>query len=97
MLKGWVPADNTKLPRLREVDAEWRLGVAATGLDRAKKDVRLANGDEVPFDRMLIATGVRSRPWFNPDEAALKACSRSEPLMTRPAFRRPWRPNRDGS
>ena len=72
MLKGWVPADHTKLPRLREVDAEWRLGVAATGLDRVNKVVRLANGDEVPYDRLLIATGVRSRPWFNPVEAALE-------------------------
>jgi 3-phenylpropionate/trans-cinnamate dioxygenase ferredoxin reductase subunit len=71
VLKGWVPADHTKLPRLRAVDAEWRLGVAATGLDRASKHVRLANGDQVPFDRLLIATGVRSRPWFNPAEAAL--------------------------
>lgn len=71
VLKGWVLADHTKLPRLRAVDAEWRLGVAATGLDRVKKQVRLANGDLVPFDRLLIATGVRSRPWFNPAEAAL--------------------------
>ena len=34
VLKGWVAADRTKLPRLREVDAQWRLGVAATALDR---------------------------------------------------------------
>jgi NADPH-dependent 2,4-dienoyl-CoA reductase/sulfur reductase-like enzyme len=72
VLKGWVPADHTKLPRLRAVDADWRLGVAATGLDRTSKQVRLANGDQVPFDRLLIATGVRSRPWFNPVEAALE-------------------------
>jgi NADPH-dependent 2,4-dienoyl-CoA reductase/sulfur reductase-like enzyme len=72
VLKGWVRADHTKLPRARTVDAEWRLGVAATGLDRASKQVRLANGDLVPFDRLLIATGVRSRPWFNPKEAALE-------------------------
>src|SRR5215469_9354144 len=30
VLKGWVPADHTKLPRVRQVDAEWRLGIAAT-------------------------------------------------------------------
>ena len=34
--------------------------------------MRLATGDEVPFDRLLIATGVRARPWFNPVEAALE-------------------------
>jgi NADPH-dependent 2,4-dienoyl-CoA reductase/sulfur reductase-like enzyme len=37
VLAGWVRADGTKLPRMRAVDAEWRLGVAATGLDRAKR------------------------------------------------------------
>jgi NADPH-dependent 2,4-dienoyl-CoA reductase/sulfur reductase-like enzyme len=72
VLKGWVRADHTKLPRMRKVDAEWRLGVAATGLDRKTKQVRLANGDQVPYDRLLIATGTRARPWFNPKEGALK-------------------------
>jgi 3-phenylpropionate/trans-cinnamate dioxygenase ferredoxin reductase subunit len=57
---------------MRKVDAEWRLGVAATGLDRKTKQVRLANGDQVPYDRLLIATGTRARPWFNPKEGALK-------------------------
>jgi NADPH-dependent 2,4-dienoyl-CoA reductase/sulfur reductase-like enzyme len=72
VLKGWVPAGNTKLPRLREVNADWRLGVAATGLDRDNREVLLANGEKVPFDRLLIATGVRSRAWTNPEEAKLK-------------------------
>ena len=72
VLKGWVPATHTKLPRLRAVDADWRLGVAATRLDRANRLVHLANGEEIPFDRLLIATGVRSRPWPNPAEAALE-------------------------
>jgi 3-phenylpropionate/trans-cinnamate dioxygenase ferredoxin reductase subunit len=72
VLKGWVPADHTKLPRLRTTDAEWRLGVAATGLDRANQQVQLANGDQVPYDRLLIATGTRARPWPNAVEAALE-------------------------
>ncbi len=72
VLKGWVPAEHTKLPRMREVNAEWRLGVAATGIDRAKRVVRLANGDEVPGDCLLIATGVRARQWPNPAEAKLE-------------------------
>ena len=61
-----MPADHTKLPRVRAIDADWRLGVAATGLDRAAKQVRLANGDQIPYDRLLIATGTRARPWFEP-------------------------------
>lgn len=71
VLKGWVPADHTKLPRMRALDADWRLGVAAVGLDRVNRRVLLANGDEVPYDRLLIATGTRARTWFNPDEAKL--------------------------
>jgi 3-phenylpropionate/trans-cinnamate dioxygenase ferredoxin reductase subunit len=72
VLKGWVAADHTKLPRLRQVDAEWRLGVPATALDRVNRLVRLADGSEVPGDRLLIATGVRSRRWPNREEAALE-------------------------
>jgi NADPH-dependent 2,4-dienoyl-CoA reductase/sulfur reductase-like enzyme len=72
VLKGWVPADHTKLPRMRAVDADWRLGVAATGLDRANKHVVLADGNKVPYDRLLIATGTRARQWFNPEEAKLE-------------------------
>ena len=72
VLAGWVRADSTKLPRMRDVDAEWRLGVAATGLDRVNGLVRLADGSEVEGDAALIATGVRSRKWPNPDEAALE-------------------------
>src|ERR1700731_855227 len=33
VLKGWVPADHTKLPRLRTVDANWRLGGGGPPLD----------------------------------------------------------------
>ena len=47
VLKGWVPAGNTKLPRMRAIDADWRLGVAATGLDRDNHEVLLANGADV--------------------------------------------------
>ena len=65
-------ADHTKLPRLRPVDADWRLGVAAVGLDRINRQVLLANGEKVEYDRLLIATGTRARPWFNPEEAKLE-------------------------
>ncbi|MBW8767727.1 MAG: FAD-dependent oxidoreductase [Geodermatophilales bacterium] len=71
VLDGWVPAGHTGLPRRGAIEADWRLGVAATGLDLAAKQVRLADGSSVGFDRLLITTGVRARPWPNPDEAAL--------------------------
>ncbi|MFD9301981.1 NAD(P)/FAD-dependent oxidoreductase [Streptomyces sp. NPDC060048] len=67
VLLGRAEAERTALPRRRAIDAEWRLGVAASGLDMAARKVVLADGDEVPYDRLLIATGVRARPW--PDQA----------------------------
>ncbi|MGW1540011.1 NAD(P)/FAD-dependent oxidoreductase [Streptomyces sp. NPDC002309] len=70
-LLGRVRAEDTALPRRREVDAAWRLGAAAVSLDRETKQVRLANGDTVPYDRLLITTGTRARPWFHSEQAAL--------------------------
>jgi len=70
VLDGWVPAQRTALPE-PELEAEWRLGVPASGLDLSRKQVVLANGEEVAFDKLLIATGVRPRQWPNPAEAAL--------------------------
>ncbi|MGP3960284.1 FAD-dependent oxidoreductase [Nonomuraea sp. 3N208] len=71
VLTGQVPPDHTMLPRLREVEAEWLWGTPATGLDMAGKRVRLADGREIGFDRVLLATGTRARPWPNEAEAAL--------------------------
>lgn len=71
VLEGRVPPGHTGLPRRRAIDADWRFGVPANGLDLASRQVRLADGKSVDFDRLLIATGVRARPWPHPDEAAL--------------------------
>ncbi|GAO08204.1 ferredoxin reductase [Streptomyces lydicamycinicus] len=71
VLLGKVPAGHTGLPQRRALDARWKLGVRATGLDPIEKRVLLADGTEVPFDRLLIATGTRARPWPHPAEAAL--------------------------
>ncbi|REK86004.1 FAD-dependent oxidoreductase [Streptomyces inhibens] len=71
VLLGKVPADTTGLPMRRDPDADWRLGVRATGLDLFGKQAMLADGESLPFDRVLIATGTRARPWPNPEEASL--------------------------
>ncbi|MFE3525469.1 NAD(P)/FAD-dependent oxidoreductase [Streptomyces sp. NPDC059161] len=71
VLLGKSTAERTALPRRRTIDAEWRLGVPAVGLDMAARRVKLADGDEVPYDRLLIATGVRARPWPNAAESEL--------------------------
>jgi NADPH-dependent 2,4-dienoyl-CoA reductase/sulfur reductase-like enzyme/ferredoxin len=71
VLTGSVPIQDTTLPASDELAADWRLGVPAVGLDVAGKQVHLADGQAVEFDRVLIATGARARPWPNGAEAAL--------------------------
>ncbi|MFE0379425.1 NAD(P)/FAD-dependent oxidoreductase [Streptomyces inhibens] len=71
VLLGQAAADTTGLPMRRDPDADWRLGVRATGVDPLEKRLVLDNGESLPFDRLLIATGTRARPWPNPEEAAL--------------------------
>jgi NADPH-dependent 2,4-dienoyl-CoA reductase/sulfur reductase-like enzyme len=73
VMTGWFPAEHSQLPRHETLTGvEWRLDVAATGLDLAGKRVHLADGQTIPYDRLLIATGTRARPWPNPAEAALE-------------------------
>jgi 3-phenylpropionate/trans-cinnamate dioxygenase ferredoxin reductase subunit len=62
-LRGEVPFEDA----LVRPEAFWpengieaRLGVAATGLDTARRRV-LTDGEEVPYDLLLIATGARNR------------------------------------
>lgn len=71
VLSGWVKPSETRLPRSRGISADWRLGARAVALDRERQVVRLAD-DEVPFDRLIVATGARARPWPAADQAALR-------------------------
>jgi NADPH-dependent 2,4-dienoyl-CoA reductase/sulfur reductase-like enzyme len=71
VLDGWITPDRTGLPSSDELDADWLLGVPAVGLDLVGKQVRLGDGGTVGYDRLLIATGTRARPWFDESEAAL--------------------------
>jgi NADPH-dependent 2,4-dienoyl-CoA reductase/sulfur reductase-like enzyme len=72
VLTGCIPPDHTQLPRqATRSGVEWRLGVAATDLDLTGQRVHLADGASVPFDRLLIATGARARPWPDAAEASL--------------------------
>ncbi len=69
VLTGSVDAAATALPNLVPLEAEWLLGSAATALDRAKRTVTLRDGRQVIYDRLLIATGARPRPWLDAEQA----------------------------
>ncbi|QUQ67140.1 NAD(P)/FAD-dependent oxidoreductase [Kutzneria sp. CA-103260] len=43
------------------VDAEWLLGVRATGLDLSARRLALSTGNTLEYDGLVIATGVRPR------------------------------------
>ncbi|MCJ2067542.1 NAD(P)/FAD-dependent oxidoreductase [Methylobacterium sp. J-030] len=71
VLAGAIPAESTALPHGLDADVDWQLGTPAAGLDRRAGTVRLADGRALPYDRLLIATGTRARPWPNPHEGRL--------------------------
>ncbi len=60
LLGGGQTVEDCAFPT-QAIEAEWRLGVAATGLE--DKRVLLADGDAVEYDRLIVATGCRARTW----------------------------------
>jgi len=65
LLAGEHTVDRVELP-CDDLGVEWRLGVRATSLDRGRRRVILEDGDEVDYDRLILATGSRPRRWPGP-------------------------------
>lgn len=64
VLTGAWPADKTFFRRrdgYEPLDLDMRLGVAASELDLGARRVGLADGTEVSYDQLVIATGTRPR------------------------------------
>lgn len=61
VLEGaWEPGQ-AMLRQAKDLEITWRLGHPAVRLDPAVQVVELADGDEVGYDRLVIATGARPR------------------------------------
>lgn len=86
VLEGDIPAEHTGLPASDRLNARWLLGVPATGLDLAGKQVRLADGGMVEYDRLLIATGRGPGPGSTKPRPHSTACSCCVPATTPPAW-----------
>lgn len=67
--------------RIRRDDLGWRLGQPVVGLDLYRREVLLAD-DTVPFDALIIATGIRPRvlPVPGPPPMVLRTVEDAEAL-----------------
>ncbi len=63
VLAGAQEAEQTALPSDRIPDIEWRLGVTATGLDPAARELILGDGERLAYEALIVATGARPRHW----------------------------------
>lgn len=62
LLAGTMTASDCAF-ELDDLDAEWMLGVEATGLDLDRREVILDARERCAFDGLLIATGCSARSW----------------------------------
>lgn len=62
LLAGEHDVDRVHFP-CDKFEAQWRLGVSAVRLDRGRRRVLLSDGDELAYDRLILATGSRARSW----------------------------------
>jgi NADPH-dependent 2,4-dienoyl-CoA reductase/sulfur reductase-like enzyme len=62
LLAGEHSVDRVQFP-CETLDAEWRLGISATRVDRQSREVSLSDGSRVAYDRLVLATGSRPRRW----------------------------------
>jgi 3-phenylpropionate/trans-cinnamate dioxygenase ferredoxin reductase component len=73
-----------------ELDVEWKLGSAAAGLDLGRQVVTLADGEEVPYEGLILATGRRAREW--PDLPELEGFHMIRALEDTKALRQAVKP-----
>jgi 3-phenylpropionate/trans-cinnamate dioxygenase ferredoxin reductase subunit len=61
VLAGAQPPEAAAIDIAEDLDAEWRLGTRATGLDVDARAVLLADGERLAFDGVVLATGATPR------------------------------------
>ena len=61
LLTGEYALDDLALPSFTELDARWRLGCRALALDTTRRVVRLNGAEDLPYDGLVIASGVDAR------------------------------------
>ena len=73
LLSGEWEADRIELRKpddLKSLDAKWRTGILAVGLDTGRSMVQLSDGSALSFDGAVLATGATPRRLPGQDELA---------------------------
>jgi NADPH-dependent 2,4-dienoyl-CoA reductase/sulfur reductase-like enzyme len=85
ILTGKATPENIALAVPDGLDATWQLGASATGLDLYGRRVQLSDGDEIPYDGLVIATGAQPRvlPGAAPGEGVHYLRTRDEAVRLR--------------
>jgi NADPH-dependent 2,4-dienoyl-CoA reductase/sulfur reductase-like enzyme len=65
LLQGKQEIEQSAFP-LGDLDVHWQLGTPATALDREHRQVLLADGTKIDYERLIVATGCRARSWDGP-------------------------------
>lgn len=65
VLAGTMTVEQLRFP-VEDLSVTWTLGSGAVGLDTTDRQVLLADGSQVPYDGLIVATGRRARPWTGP-------------------------------
>ncbi|GGU66391.1 pyridine nucleotide-disulfide oxidoreductase [Streptomyces albospinus] len=63
VVTGDLTEADIRLAGAEDFGARWIRGTAAVGLDRERRRVRLADGAELPYDGLVLATGAQARAW----------------------------------
>ncbi|MFE0188647.1 NAD(P)/FAD-dependent oxidoreductase [Streptomyces sp. NPDC058989] len=63
LVSGTLTEADVRLAGAEDFGARWIRGVAAVGLDRERRRVRLADGTALPYDGLVLAPGAKARSW----------------------------------
>ena len=85
-VKGKIPRERVFLKKetwYGEQNIEWLTGVRATNIDVKNQSVALSDGRELPYDKLLIATGgeIRTLPFERRGVAYLRTIDDTDHLL----------------